>query len=279
MTELVVTEADREGLEIDLLLQVIYKVRGYDFRGYARTSLKRRILSRVREEGLRSISGLQERALHDEACMDRLLHNLSVNVTEMFRDPEFYQSFRTNVVPLLRTYPFIRVWNAGCSTGEEAYSFAILLKEEGLYDRARIYATDSNELVLQEARAGTFSLKKMRDYTSNYIAGGGTRAFSEYYSIDSGSAAVDPDLRANIVFAPHNLVTDRSFQEFNVIVCRNVMIYFARPLQNRVHALFHASLAHLGVLALGRKESIAHTEHVDSYEEVDGTERIYRKVR
>ena len=279
MTELVVTEADREGLEIDLLLEVIYKMRGYDFRGYARASLKRRILSRVRDEGLNSISGLQERALHDEACMDRLLHNISVNVTEMFRDPGFYQSFRQNVVPLLRTYPFIRVWNAGCSTGEEAYSFAILLKEEGLYDRARIYATDSNELVLQEARAGTFSLNKMRQYTSNYIAGGGTRAFSEYYSTEGESATLDPDLRTNIVFAPHNLVTDRSFQEFNVIVCRNVMIYFTRPLQNRVHSLFHFSLASFGVLALGRKESIAHTEHAGSYEEVDGAERIYRKIR
>lgn len=279
MTELVVTEADREGLEIDLLLEVIYKMRGYDFRGYARTSLKRRILSRVRDEGLHSISGLQERALHDEACMDRLLHNISVNVTEMFRDPGFYQSFRHNVVPLLRTYPFIRVWNAGCSTGEEAYSFAILLQEEGLYNRARIYATDSNELVLQEARSGTFSLKKMREYTSNYIAGGGTRAFSEYYSTKAGSATLDPDLRTNIVFAPHNLVTDRSFQEFNVIVCRNVMIYFARPLQNRVHSLFHSSLAPFGVLALGRKESIAHTEHADNYEEVDAAERIYRKIR
>lgn len=279
MTELVVTSSDREGLEIDLLLEVINKVRGYDFRGYARTSLKRRILARVRDENLHSISGLLDRALHDEACMDRLLHNLSVNVTEMFRDPGFYQSFRQNVVPLLRTYPFIRVWNAGCSTGEEAYSFAILLKEEDLYERARIYATDSNELVLQEARTGTFSMKKMREYTSNYIAGGGKRAFSEYYSIESGSAVLDPDLRTNIVFAPHNLVTDRSFQEFNVIVCRNVMIYFARPLQNRVHSLFHASLAPFGVLALGRKESITHTQHAEEYEEVDGAERIYRKVR
>src|SRR5687768_13301398 len=181
-----------EQLEIDLLLEVIYKVRGYDFRGYARTSLKRRILTRVRDEGLSSISGLQERALHDPGCMDRLLHNLSVNVTEMFRDPGFYESFRQNVVPFLRTYPFIRIWNAGCSTGEEAYSFAILLKEEGLYDRARIYATDSNELVLQDARAGSFSLKKMREYTSNYITGGGTRAFSEYYTIKDGSAILDP---------------------------------------------------------------------------------------
>ncbi|MDQ4143771.1 MAG: protein-glutamate O-methyltransferase CheR [Actinomycetota bacterium] len=254
-------------------------MRGYDFRGYARGSLKRRILSRVRQEGLRSISGLQERAIHDGLCMDRLLLDLSVNVTAMFRDPGFYLSFRRNVIPILRTYPFIRLWNAGCSTGEEAYSFAILLKEEGLYDRARIYATDSNELVLQEARTGRFSLKNMREYTSNYIAGGGRRAFSEYYSTEGTTATLDPSLRSNIVFAPHNLVTDRSFNEFNAIVCRNVMIYFARPLQNRVHDLFHASLSPFGVLALGRKESIMFTEWADTYEEIDTAERIYRKVR
>ena len=279
MSDPVRTQADRESLEIDLLLEVIHRTRGYDFRGYARGSLKRRVLTRVREEGLQSVSGLQERALHDEPCMDRLLLDLSVNVTAMFRDPGFYLSFRQNVVPILRTYPFIRIWNAGCSTGEEAYSFAILLKEEGLYDRARIYATDSNELVLQEARRGRFSLRNMREYTSNYIEAGGHRAFSEYYSTDGTTAILEPSLRSNIVFAPHNLVTDRSFNEFNVIVCRNVMIYFARPLQNRVHGLFYESLIPLGILALGRKESIMFTEHAGSYEELDGAERIYRKIR
>ena len=279
MSDPVRTQADRESLEIDLLLEVIHRTRGYDFRGYARGSLKRRVLTRVREEGLQSVSGLQERALHDEPCMDRLLLDLSVNVTAMFRDPGFYLSFRQNVVPIMRTYPFIRIWNAGCSTGEEAYSFAILLQEEGLYDRARIYATDSNELVLQEARKGRFSLRKMREYTSNYIKAGGRRAFSEYYSTEGTTAILEPSLRSNIVFAPHNLVTDRSFNEFHAIVCRNVMIYFARPLQNRVHGLLHESLIPLGVLALGRKESILFTEHAGSYEELDGAERIYRKVR
>ncbi len=261
------------------MLEVVHQTRGYDFRGYARASLKRRILTRMREEGLRSVSGLQERVLHDELAMDRLLLELSVNVTSMFRDPGFYRSFRENVVPLLRTYPFIRVWNAGCSSGEEAYSFAIMLEEEGLYNRTRIYATDSNELVLQKASSGNFALRKMREYTSNYIEGGGRRAFSEYYSSDATTATLASSLRSNIVFAPHNLVTDRSFNEFNVIICRNVMIYFARPLQNRVHALFHASLIPFGILALGRKESIMFTEHADRYEELDAAERIYRKAR
>ena len=272
-------DAEREAIEVDLLLEAVYRRYGFDFRQYARASLRRRLYRRVSLEGLRTLSGLQERLLHDPACMERLLLDLSINVTSMFRDPTFFRSFRTSVVPLLRTYPFIRIWSAGCSTGEETYSLAILLMEEGLYDRTRIYATDINEAVLQQARQAVFPLEKMQEYTENYLAGGGTRAFSEYYTTGYGGAQFDRRLSDNIVFARHNLATDRSFNEFQVVICRNVMIYFDTPLQNRVHGLFYESLQRLGVLALGPKESLAFTPHVDDYEVLDLQEKLYRKVR
>jgi chemotaxis protein methyltransferase CheR len=270
---------DLERLEIDLLLEAIFRRYGFDFREYAYASLKRRLQRRINAEKLQSVSGLQERVLHDPACMERLLLDLSVNVTAMFRDPSFYLAFRQQVVPLLRTYPFTRIWNAGCSTGEEVYSLAIVLVEEGLYDRARIYATDINEAVLERAKAGVFPLEKMREYTQNYIQAGGTAAFSEYYVAAYDGARFARSLVDNVVFAQHNLVSDRSFNEFNVIMCRNVMIYFDRSLQARVHELFYESLAQFGVLALGHKESIAFSPHEDAYEEIDAQERLYRKVR
>ena len=269
---------DVEPLETQLLLEAIFRRYGFDFREYARASLKRRLWRRVYAEGLATISGLQEKVLHDPACMERLLRDLSINVTAMFRDPTFYAAFREKVVPLLHTYPFTRIWNAGCSTGEETYSLAILLHEEGLLERARIYATDINDAVLEQARAGVFPLDKMRDYTQNYIRAGGTRSFSEYYVAKYDGAQFSRSLLDNVVFAQHNLVSDRSFNEFNVIVCRNVMIYFDRSLQDKVHDLFYESLATLGVLALGHKESIRFTRHAASYEELDPLEKLYRKV-
>jgi chemotaxis protein methyltransferase CheR len=272
-------DPEREAIEIDLLLEGVYRRYGFDFREYARASLRRRLQRRVALEGLRTISGLQERLLHDPACMERLLLDLSINVTAMFRDPTFFRAFREKVVPLLRTYPFIRIWSAGCSTGEETYSLAILLQEEGLYDRTRIYATDINEAVLHQAGQALFPLEKMQEYTENYLAGGGTRAFSEYYTAAYEGAQFDRSLADNIVFARHNLATDRSFNEFQVVICRNVMIYFDTPLQNRVHELFYESLQRLGVLALGPKESLAFTPHVDAYDVVDLQEKLYRKVR
>jgi chemotaxis protein methyltransferase CheR len=267
-----------ERIEIELLLEAVFRHYGFDFRSYAYASLRRRLWKRIGAEGLASISGLQERVLHDRDAMERLLMDLSVNVTSMFRDPNFYRAFRTGVVPLLRTYPFIRVWHAGCSTGEEVYSMAILLREEGLYERARIYATDINEVVLEQARSGIFPLEKMQEYTQNYLRGGGTRSFSEYYTAAYGGALFSPSLRENVVFAQHNLVTDRSFSEFNVILCRNVMIYFDRSLQNRVHELFYESLPMYGILALGSKESLKFSKYEDCYEAVDAREKIYRKV-
>ncbi len=267
-----------EDLEMQLLLEAVYRRYGFDFREYAPASLRRRVWRRVHAEGVETISGLTERLLHDARSMEQLLLDLSINVTAMFRDPGFYIAFREKVVPLLRTYPFARIWVAGCSTGEEVYSLAILLQEEGIYDRARIYATDINESVLERARAGVFPLEKMKDYTQNYIRAGGARAFSEYYVAAYDDAQFQRSLIDNVVFAQHNLVSDSSFNEFHVIVCRNVMIYFDRSLQNRVHHLFYESLGHLGVLGLGQKETIHFTPFEDRYEELDPHEKLYRKV-
>ena len=267
-----------ERIEIELLLEAIHRHYGFDFRSYAYASVRRRIWKRIQGEGLATVSALQERVLHDPSVMERLLLNLSVNVTAMFRDPSFYKAFRAKVIPLLRTYPFIRVWHAGCSTGEEVYSMAILFMEEGLYDRVRMYATDINDSVLQQARTGIFPIDKMQEYTQNYLRAGGTRSFSEYYTAAYDGALFNPELKKRVVFAQHNLVDDRSFAEFNVILCRNVMIYFDRTLQNRVHQLFYESLPTYGVLALGSKESLRFSSFEDRYEELDGREKIYRKI-
>lgn len=269
---------DLERIEIELLLEAIHRRYGFDFREYAQASLKRRLWRRISAEHLTSVSGLQEKVLHDPACMERLLLDLSINVTAMFRDPMFYAAFREKAVPVLRTYPFSRVWVAGCSTGEEVYSLAILLDEEGISERTRIYATDINEAVIERARLGVFPLDKMQEYTQNYIRAGGKRAFSEYYSAAYDGAQFDRSLIRNVVFAQHNLVSDGSFNEFHAIVCRNVMIYFDRSLQDKVQRLFHESLATFGVLALGHKESVKFTSFAESYEELDAAERLYRKV-
>ncbi|WP_254773081.1 protein-glutamate O-methyltransferase CheR [Paenibacillus sp. NFR01] len=266
-----------EQIEIELLLSGVHRLYGYDFRNYAMPSLKRRIWHHVHSENVPNISALQEKVLHDRACFERFVYSLSIPVTEMFRDPSLFLTFRQKVVPLLRTYPYIRIWHAGCSTGEEVYSMAILLHEEGLYDKARIYATDMNERSLQQAKEGLYDIGKMKQYTKNYMAAGGTRAFSEYYTAKYNSVMLQPFLRKNIIFAEHNLATDTSFNEFNVIFCRNVMIYFNDELRDHVHGLFHESLSRFGVLVLGAKESIHFTRYSDSYEPLDRIEKIYRK--
>jgi chemotaxis protein methyltransferase CheR len=265
-----------EDIEIGLLLEGVYRQYGYDFRDYALSSLRRRVQHAVREEGLATVSGLQEKVLHDSRCLQRFVYALSVNVTSMFRDPAFYKALRERVVPLLRTYPKVRIWHAGCATGEEAYSFAIVLEEEGLYDRCQIYATDMNESALAQAAAGEVPLRGMRENTANYLRSGGPRAFASFYTAVDGRAILEPSLRRNIVFAQHNLVSDRSFNEFNVVFCRNVLIYFNRSLQDRVHRLFYQSLVRFGFLALGAKETVQFTAHQAAYEDLG--ERIYRKV-
>jgi chemotaxis protein methyltransferase CheR len=271
-------DPELEQLEIELLLEAVYRRYGFDFRQYARASLKRRLWRRAYAEGVGSLSELQARLLHDPPSMERLLLDLSINVTSMFRDPTFYAAFRAKVVPVLHTYPFTRLWCAGCSTGEEVYSLAIVLEEEGLYERTRIYATDINESVLATAREGIFPLEKMQQYTQNYIRGGGKHDFSRYYLAAYDAAQFSKSLTENVVFAQHNLAMDRSFNQFNVIVCRNVMIYFDKPLQDHVHGLFYESLEQFGVLALGHKESLAFTPFAGRYEELDPAERLYRKV-
>jgi chemotaxis protein methyltransferase CheR len=268
-----------EELEVELLLEAVFRRYGFDFREYAPASLKRRLWRRMNAERLTTISQLQDRLLHDPQCMERLLLDLSINVTAMFRDPPFYVAFREKVVPLLRTYPFTRIWCAGCSTGEEVYSLAIVLDEEGLYERTRLYATDINEAVLETAKAGVFRLDRMKQYTQNYIRAGGKRDFSEYYVAAYDGARFSRSLTENVVFAQHNLATDRTFNEFNAIVCRNVMIYFDKALQSRVHGLFYDSLEMFGILGLGHKESVAFTPHAEAYEVLDTAERIYRKIK
>jgi chemotaxis protein methyltransferase CheR len=270
---------DTEGLELQLLLEGVYRQYGFDFREYAPASLKRRVWRRVDAEKAGTITGLLDRLLRDPDVMERLLLDLSINVTSMFRDPTFYAALRTQVVPVLRTYPFTRIWVAGCSTGEEVYSLAIVLDEEDVRDRTRIYATDINEAVLERARAGVFPIDKMKEYTENYIRAGGRRSFSEYYLAKYEGALFERSLTENVVWAPHNLVQDRSFNTFNLIMCRNVMIYFDRTLQTRVHQLFYDSLERFGFLALGHKESIRFTGLEDRYEEIDGQEKLYRKAR
>ena len=268
-----------EDIEIRLLLEGMFQHYGVDFRDYAPTSIKRRIREKMRQEGVATISGLQEQVLHDPACLERLLLALSINVTSMFRDPGFYLTFRTKVVPLLRTYPFIRIWHAGCSSGEEVYSMAILLQEENLYPRCRIYATDISRDVLRKATEGIFPLAAMQEYTANYMRAGGKQFFSDYYTAHYDNVIFDASLKANLIFSEHNLVTDGSFNEFHVILCRNVMIYFNKTLQARVHSLIYESLAMFGVLGLGNKESLRFTPYEAFYEGLDNRDQIYRKVR
>lgn len=272
-------DKEMELLEIELLLEGVHRIYGYDFRNYALPSLRRRIWHQVHAEHVVTISGLQEKVLHNRDAFERLVYSLSIPVTEMFRDPSLFKMFREKVVPILRTYPYIRIWHAGCSTGEEVYSTAIILHEEGLYEKSRIYATDMNARSLQLAKEGIFGIQKMKQYTKNYMEAGGTRSFSDYYSARYNSVIFNPFLRKNMIFAEHNLATDVSFNEFNVIFCRNVMIYFDDELRDRVHALFHESLSHFGILVLGSKESIHFTAYSDSYEPLDRAEKIYRKIK
>jgi chemotaxis protein methyltransferase CheR len=267
-----------EDLEIDLLLQGIYRHYGFDFRDYAISSLRRRVWNILVTEKLPTITALLDKILHDEHYFERFLLHLSVNVSQMFRDPGFYLAFRTRAIELLKTFPFVRIWVAGCSTGEEAYSIAITLQEEGLYDRCRIYATDINESVLRKAKAGVYPLKDVQKYTTNYISAGGKRSFSEYYTAAYDNVILHSSLKENIIFSQHNLVTDVSFNEFNVVLCRNVMIYFNKTLQSKVHKLLYESLSMFGILGVGANETLSFTPYENRYEELEPRTRLYRKI-
>ncbi len=264
-------------IEIDLILEAIYQKYGYDFRNYSKAHVKRRLLNRLVASKLKSISEMQHRVLHEPGFFEQILRDLSINVTEMFRDPGFYLALRSEVIPLLKTYPYLKVWHAGCSTGEEVYSFAILLKEEGLYDRVQIYATDFNTNVLDIAKKGIYPINRIKDFTANYQQAGGKQSFSDYYMADYNSVIFDQSLKKNVVFAEHNLVTDSVFAEVNVIICRNVLIYFNRDLQNKVFNLFADSLINGGFLCLGSKETLQFSTQADAFETVNKHEKLYKK--
>lgn len=268
-----------ERLEVELLLEAVFRQTGNDFRGYAFSSLRRRLDKRREAEGVLTLSALQDLVLHDEAAMGRLVQEMSVSVTGMFRDPSFFAAFRTTVVPILRTYPFVRLWLAGCATGEEVYATCILLEEEGLLDRARLYATDMSPEAIDRAKSGIFPLSRMREYTANYLQAGGLGSFSEYYTAHYDAALFHPRLRKNVLFSQHNLATDGSFSELNVVLCRNVLIYFGKALKDRVLGLFQDSLAPLGLLCLGLRESLRFTAAESAFEEIDARQRIYLRRR
>lgn len=274
MTE---TDPELEALELELLLSGVFRRYGYDFRNYARPSLLRRVRRSVLREAVPSISALQARVLRDPECMARLVGDLSVHATAMFRDPGFHRCLRQRVIPMLRSRPFIRVWHAGCSTGEEVYSLAIMLHEEGLYARCRLYATDICETVVEQASCGVFPLHGMQDNTRNYHQAGGLHEFSAYYTAGEGRAMFRRFLRTNIVFSRHDLVTDAPFNEFDLILCRNVLIYFDTPLRNRVHRLLYDSLRRSGVLGLGIKEALDGIDLAGRYTVLEPQFRLYAK--
>ncbi len=270
---------DNEELEIQLLLEAIHRKYGYNFKGYADTHTRRRLQHRLYLGGFDHYGQMIHQVIHDEDFFNTLLMDLSINVTEMFRDPEFYRAVRREIIPLLKTYSFIKVWHAGCSAGQEVYSMSILLEEEGLKPRSQVYATDFNEVVLDKARQAIYPLDVMKHYTRNYRDAGGSRDFSDYYTADYDNVILKQYLKERVVFSSHNLVTDSVFGEMNLIFCRNVMIYFNRELQNRVLKLFHDSLCPGGYLCLGARESIKFTDMARHFDMVSKEHRIYRKKR
>jgi chemotaxis protein methyltransferase CheR len=266
-----------EDLEIQLLLEALYQRYHYDFRHYARASIKRRLTQARSQLGFASVSAMQDRVLHDPAMLPRLLGFLTVQVSEMFRDPSYFRALREKVVPHLRTYPSLKVWIAGCSTGEEVYSLAILFREEGLYDRTIFYATDINPEALAAAETGVYALDRIRKFTENHQKSGGRSSLSDYYTAAYGRAAFDKSLRNRVVFSDHSLVTDAVFAEMHLISCRNVMIYFDRPLQDRAIGLFRESLTRKGFLGLGSKESLRFSAHAAAFSEFAAEEKIYQR--
>lgn len=266
-----------EKIEIDLLLEAVYRRCGYDFREYARASIERRTRQFLSSSQCSTISDMIGRVLYDEDFLSRLVQYFSISVTEMFRDPLVYRTVREEVVPLLRTWPHVKVWCAGCATGEEVYSLAIVLKEEGIYNRSTIYATDFNDASLDQARQGIYPADKIREATRKYQQAGGKSSFADYYHAGYGGAVMDRSLKERIAFANHNLVTDHVFGEMQLVFCRNVLIYFNRELQNRALRIFTESLLHGGILCLGTKEELQFTEVAEQYETMNRNAKIYRK--
>lgn len=273
------TGTELEEIEIRLLLDGIQLRYGYDFREYALSPLRRGIITAMARENVHTVSALQDRVLHDAACMQRFLSAVGVNVTMMFRDPELVHALRDEVIPLLKTYPSRRVWVAGCATGEEVYSLAVLLQEEGLLNRSTIYATDLNEDMLAVARTGTYPLDRVRRHEESYQMSGGRGSLADHYSIAGRSARFNPMLQRSIMWSRHNLVTDGSFNDFHLVVCANVLIYFRPSLQERAHRLFYDSLIRGGYLALGKRESLFNCPDRDHYGQVRDGVNLFRKMR
>ncbi len=271
------SDLENEKIEIKLLLQAIFEKYGYDFRNYQKASIKRRIERRLVLSHIDTISEMQHRLLYDEAFFETLLLDFSINVTHMFRDPSFFKALRENVIPLLKKQPHIKIWHAGCATGEEIYSMAILLKEEGIYDKTRIFATDINQKVIQTAKEGIYSIEGLKECTRNYKKAGGIESFADYYTAKFDRVLMDRSLTENITFADHNLATDSSFGEMDLIMCRNVLIYFNKELQDRVFSLFLDSLIDHGFLCLGSKETVRISDCSDAFEDFVTMEKIYRK--
>ena len=272
------TNTDLFNIELQLLLEAIFLRYGYDFRNYSKAHIKRRVLHRLGTSQLLTVTDLQNKVLRDRDFFVEFLNDLSINVTELFRDPEFYKSLRENIIPKLRTYAWFKIWHAGCATGEEVYSLAILLQEEGLLDRCQIYATDFNQKVLEIAREGVYHKDEIEQYERNYQLSGGKCKLSDYYQSMYGSVMFNKDLSSRIVFADHNLVTDSVFADVNLILCRNVLIYFEKSLQENVVGLFYESLVPSGILCLGSKESLKFTKHEKLFEPIDEKQRIFKKL-
>jgi chemotaxis protein methyltransferase CheR len=264
-------------IELRLLLDAIYLKYHYDFRGYAGASLKRRLKTALGRFGCATLSQLQDKALNDPATFPALLDFLTVQVSEMFRDPAYFRALREQVVPLLRTYPSLRIWVAGCSAGEEVYSLAILLREEGLLERSLIYATDINGQALQKAEAGVYELDRIAGFTENHRRSGGRSSLSDYYTAAYGRAVFDKSLRKNMVFSDHSLATDSVFAEVQLVSCRNVLIYFNRELQDRSIGLFREALCRRGFLGIGAKESLRFSRHAEAFDELAPAERLYQR--
>jgi chemotaxis protein methyltransferase CheR len=273
------TEGSLKEIEIQLLLEGIRLTYGYDFREYALSSLRRSIVAAMQAEGIPTISAYQDRILHDATSMQRFLGMVGVSVTSMFREVELVHVLRDEVIPVLRTYPSVRIWMVGCATGEEVYSLAILLEEEGILRHATIYATDLTEETLAVARMGAYPLDRMRSYEEAYRRAGGRLALSDYYTVSGRSARFSRSLQSNVTWARHNLVSDASFNDFHLIVCANVLIYFRPTLQERVHRLFYESLVRSGYLALGKGESLVFSPGSSRYEQVRNGVSLFRKVR
>ena len=269
---------ENENLEIDLFLEAMFKKYGYDFRNYSRASIKRRIKHRLKLSDIKTISALQHKLINNWDFFETVLRDFSINVTEMFRDPSFYKAMREKIIPRVKDLQQINIWHAGCATGEEVYSMAILLKEEGIYDKCRIYATDFNKDVLEKAKQGIYQAKLLKQYILNYREAGGIESFADYYTAKYEFVLMDSSLKKNILFSDHNLTCDGVFGEMDIVICRNVLIYFNIELQNHIFKLFSDALGEPGFLCLGSKETINISDYAKNFEAIDKDERIYQKV-